>query len=112
MEEALRAIGQPRRREIIRVLLRGELAAGAIAERFQEVSRPAISQHLRVLKGVGLIAERRDGTRRLYRVDPKRLARVRAYLDAFWESRLDALREQTERETKRRIRGRQLDRRS
>jgi len=113
MEDAVRAIGEPRRREIIRILLRGELAAGAIAKRFPDVSRPAISQHLRVLKHAGLVAERRAGTHRLYRLDPERLARVRAYLDAFWGDRLEALRERAEREARgRRPRGRQLDRRS
>lgn len=113
MDHALRAIGEPRRREILRLLLRGELPAGAIADRFREVSRPAISQHLRVLKDAGLVTERREGTRRIYRLEPERLARVRAYLDAFWGGRLEALRERAEHAARgRRPRGRQLDRRS
>jgi DNA-binding transcriptional ArsR family regulator len=98
----LRAISEPRRREILRALLRSELSAGAVAERFPDVTRPAISQHLRVLKDAGLVSERRSGTRRLYRVHPQRLARLRAYLDSFWGTRLEALREAAERETRRR----------
>lgn len=97
-DEAIRAIAEPRRREILRVLLAGELAAGAVAERFRDVSRPAVSQHLRVLKDAGLVIERRQGTRRLYRARPERLAQVRAYLDSYWGDRLETLRAEAERE--------------
>ncbi len=92
MDEALRAIGEPRRREILRLLMGRELSAGTIAERSPGISRPAVSQHIRVLREAGLVSERREGTRRYYRADPERLARVRAYLDAFWGDRLEALR--------------------
>jgi DNA-binding transcriptional ArsR family regulator len=101
VDQAFRAIAEPRRREIVRALLGGELAAGAIAERFRDVTRPAVSQHLRVLKDAGLLAERRVGTRRLYRLRPERLAQLRAYLDAFWGDRLDVLREAAQREARR-----------
>lgn len=80
----------------------GELAAGAIADRFREVSRPAISQHLRVLRDAGLLHERRDGTRRLYRARRERLEQLRASLDAFWSDRLGALKASAEREARRR----------
>jgi DNA-binding transcriptional ArsR family regulator len=112
-DEAIRAIAEPRRREILRVLLAGELAAGAVADRFRDVTRPAVSQHLRVLREAGLVTERRDGTRRLYRADPVRIARLRAYLDAFWGDRLESLRLGAEDETRRRRSGgRHVDRRS
>lgn len=105
MDEALRAIGEPRRREILRMLIARELSAGAIAQRSPEISRPAVSQHVRVLRAAGLITERREGTRRFYRADPERLARLRAYLDAFWGGRLDSLRAGAEREQRRRRSG-------
>lgn len=102
MDAALRAIAEPHRREIIRLVWSGELSAGAIAERFREVSRPAVSQHLRVLIGAGLLSERRDGTRRLYRARRDRIQQLRAYLDGFWSDRLGALKTVAEREAKRR----------
>jgi DNA-binding transcriptional ArsR family regulator len=75
----------------------GELAAGL------PVSRPAVSQHLKVLKDVGLVVDQRDGTRRVYRVDPAGLAVLRTYLDQFWERSLAAfeseVREQNEEQT-------------
>ena len=67
-----------------------ELAAGEIAGEF-EISRPAISRHLRVLREAGLVNERRDGRLRLYRADPKPLAELRSWLDAYWAGRLAAL---------------------
>lgn len=113
MDEAVRAIGERRRREILRLLIARELPAGTIAQRFRDVSRPAVSQHLRVLKEAGLITERRDGTRRLYRADPVRIARLRAYLDTFWGERLEALRLGAEEEMRRRRPGgRHVDHRS
>lgn len=101
MDEALRAIAEPHRREIIRLVWSTELAAGAIADRFREVSRSAISQHLRVLCDAGLLSERRDGTRRLYRARRDRVDQLRAYLDGFWSDRLGALKTAAEREAKR-----------
>jgi DNA-binding transcriptional ArsR family regulator len=90
MDAQLRALAEPRRREILRLVWSQELPAGAIAERFS-VTRPAISQHLSVLKEAGLIAERRDGTRRLYRARQDRLAEVRSFLETFWDESLAAL---------------------
>jgi DNA-binding transcriptional ArsR family regulator len=83
MDAAARALGEPRRRNILRLVRAEELTAGAIASHF-DVSRPAISQHLRVLKDAGLLAERRDGTRRLYRVRREGFAELRRFVDEFW----------------------------
>jgi DNA-binding transcriptional ArsR family regulator len=97
MEAALRAIAEPRRRRILELVRERELPAGAIASHF-EVSRPAISQHLGVLKEAGLVDERRNGTQRLYRARPEGLAELKAFLDAFWGERLEALQQDAERE--------------
>jgi DNA-binding transcriptional ArsR family regulator len=99
MDAQLRALAEPRRREILRLVWSQELPAGAIAERFA-VTRPAISQHLTVLKAAGLIAERRDGTRRLYRARRERLAEVLSFLQTFWDERLAALKEAAEAEAR------------
>jgi DNA-binding transcriptional ArsR family regulator len=99
VEAALRAIAEPRRRRILQLVSSQELSAGDIASRF-EVTRPAISQHLTVLKGAGLLSERRAGTRRLYRARPEGLAELRDFLDEFWADGLDRLKavaEQAER---------------
>ena len=97
MEAALRAIAEPHRREILRLVWDAELSAGEIASHF-EVTRPAVSQHLNVLKEVGLVSERRNGTRRLYRANPQGLAELKAFLDAFWGERLELLKQEAERE--------------
>ena len=86
-EEALQALGDPTRSSVLEELRDGPQAVGAIAARLP-VSRPAVSQHLRVLKEAGLVTERQHGTRRLYRVDPDGLAEVREYLEGFWEEAL------------------------
>ena len=86
-KDALQALGDPTRRSIFEQLRKGPRAVGEIAAQLP-VSRPAVSQHLRVLKEAGLVTERQDGTRRLYRVDPNGLAGLRAYLDGFWEEAL------------------------
>jgi DNA-binding transcriptional ArsR family regulator len=100
MEEAFRALAEPRRREILDLVREAELPAGAIAAHFA-VTRPAVSQHLRVLKEAGLVDERREGTRRLYRARPEGFAELRAYLDGFWEGRSALLQEVVEEEGKR-----------
>src|SRR6516165_4967244 len=100
METALKAIAEPRRRAILRLVRDGELSAGEIASHF-EVSRPAVSQHLTVLREAGLVEERRNGTRRLYRARPEGLAELRAFLDGFWGERLVALKREAEREERR-----------
>ena len=97
MEAALKAIAEPRRRAILRLVSDTELSAGNIAERF-DVTRPAVSQHLSVLKEAGLVTERRNGTRRLYRARPEGLVEVRAFLDEFWSDRLETLKREAERE--------------
>ena len=100
MQEVVQAISEPRRREILRLIQDRELSAGDIASRF-DVTRPAISQHLTVLRSAGLVSERRDGTRRLYRARPEGLAELQAFLDGFWDSRLAALKAAAEEEQKR-----------
>jgi DNA-binding transcriptional ArsR family regulator len=90
MDAAARAIAEPRRREILALVRDRELSAGEIAGNF-DVTRPAVSQHLTVLKDAGLLTERRDGTRRLYRARPEGLADLRDFLDAFWSERLGRL---------------------
>ena len=82
MEVELNALAEPHRRRILELLRDQELPAGRIAERF-EVSRPAISQHIRVLLEAGLVSERREGTRRLYRARPEGLASLREFIDSF-----------------------------
>ena len=109
VQDAIAAIAEPRRREILSLVRGSELAAGAIAARFGDVTRPAISQHLRVLREAGLVVERRDGTRRLYRARPEGLVGLRAYLDQFWDERLEDLRIEAEREERRRRHGRGND---
>jgi DNA-binding transcriptional ArsR family regulator len=100
MEAALKAIAEPRRRRILALVRDEEMAAGEIAEHF-DVSRPAVSQHLNVLKEAGLVSERRNGTRRLYRARPEGLLPVRAFLEEFWDPRLDTLKREAEREEQR-----------
>ena len=97
MEAALKAIAAPRRRQILSLVRDRELSAGEIATNF-DVTRPAISQHLNVLKEAGLVTERRSGTRRLYRARPDGLAELRAFLEDFWDDRLDALKREAESE--------------
>ncbi|HEY2195558.1 MAG TPA: metalloregulator ArsR/SmtB family transcription factor [Actinomycetospora sp.] len=90
----LTALGDPTRQSIIDALSREPLAVGELA-RVLPISRPAVSQHLKVLKDVGLVRDRQEGTRRLYQVDPDALAQVRRHLDAFWERSLAAFEQRT-----------------
>jgi DNA-binding transcriptional ArsR family regulator len=94
-EEAIDALGDPTRRAIFERLRAGPLAVGELAGGLP-VSRPAVSQHLRVLKDAGLVTDQRRGTRRLYRVDPRGVAALRAYFDSFWTDALAALKEAAE----------------
>ena len=98
MQDVLDAVVEPRRREILRLLSSVELPAGAIAAHFPDVSRPAVSQHVRVLKDAGLVSERRDGTRRFYRIRAEGFRDLQVYFAQFWDSRLEALRVEAERE--------------
>jgi DNA-binding transcriptional ArsR family regulator len=100
VEAALKAIAEPHRRTILRLVTDEELSAGAIAAHFT-LTRPAVSQHLSVLKEAGLVSERRNGTRRLYRARPEGLAELKTFLDEFWGERLEALKREAEREERR-----------
>lgn len=101
VEAALRAIAEPRRRAILRLVGGREMTAGEIASHF-EVTRPAISQHITVLKHAGLLSERREGTRRIYRLRPEGLEELRAFVDAMWNQRLQDLKRVAEVEERRR----------
>lgn len=96
MQAHLKAISNPRRREILRLVWDGELSAGQIAARF-DVSWPAVSQNLNVLRRAGLIFERRDGARRLYRADREALGSLEVVLRDMWEQDLDRLKDAIER---------------
>src|SRR5919204_4941190 len=91
------ALGDPTRRAIFEQLSEGPRAVGEIAGELP-VSRPAVSQHLRVLKEAGLVAERRDGTKRIYRLDPDGLGELRDYFDDFWSEALAAFKAVAEKE--------------
>jgi DNA-binding transcriptional ArsR family regulator len=91
------ALGDPTRRAIFERLRSGPRAVGELADELP-VSRPAVSQHLRVLKEAGLVTERRNGTRRLYRVDPDGVGALRDYFDAFWNEALAAFKAAAESE--------------
>ncbi len=95
MESVARALAESRRREILTLVRDEERAAGEIASHF-DVSRPAISQHLAVLRDAGLVTERREGARRLYRARPEGLAELREYLEGFWGFGLERLRRAAE----------------
>jgi DNA-binding transcriptional ArsR family regulator len=97
MEAALKAIAAPHRRQILSLVRDDELSAGEIATHF-DVTRPAVSQHLTVLKEAGLVDERRNGTRRLYRARPEGLVPIREFLEEFWHDRLEALKREAEAE--------------
>jgi DNA-binding transcriptional ArsR family regulator len=97
MEAALKAIAEPRRRQILSLVRDEELSAGEIASHF-DVTRPAVSQHLNVLKEAGLVSERRNGTRRLYRVRPEGLSELKDFFEEFWDARLETLKREAEKE--------------
>jgi len=96
VDAALKALAEPRRREILRLVWARELPATDIADHFAEVTRSAISQHLGVLKTAGLVTERRDGTRRLYRADRDEMKKLRKFLDDYWTTGLERLRDVAE----------------
>jgi DNA-binding transcriptional ArsR family regulator len=96
-EQVLDALGDPTRRVILRRLKGGARSVGEIADGM-EVSRPAVSQHLKVLKAARLVSDRAEGTRRLYAIDTRGLEAVRKWLDGFWGDALEAFRRAAERE--------------
>jgi DNA-binding transcriptional ArsR family regulator len=97
VEAAHNALAAPRRRQILTLVRDDELSAGEIASHF-DVTRPAVSQHLNVLKEAGLVSERRNGTRRLYRARPEGLAELKDFLEEFWDVRLETLKHEAEKE--------------
>jgi DNA-binding transcriptional ArsR family regulator len=97
VEAALKAIAAPRRRQILRLVRDDELSAGEIASHF-DVTRPAVSRYLNVMKEAGLVNERRNGTRRLYRARPEGLAELKDFLEEFWDVRLETLKREAEKE--------------
>jgi DNA-binding transcriptional ArsR family regulator len=104
VEAVAHAVAAPRRRAILRLVRDGELSAGEIAAHF-DVTRPAVSQQLRVLKDAELLVERREGTRRLYRARPEGLAELRAFVEDFWDDGLERLKREAEAEQRRRAHG-------
>jgi DNA-binding transcriptional ArsR family regulator len=97
---AMDALGDPTRRAIFERLAAGPRAVGELAGELP-VSRPAVSQHLKVLKDAGLVSVARAGTRRLYRLDPDGVGAVRAYFDEFWNQALAAFKAAVEQEVQR-----------
>ena len=98
----LDAIVEPRRRAILRLLRSQEMLAGAIAAHFSDVSRPTVSEHIRVLREAGLLDERREGTRRFYRARVEGLAEVSEFIEELWDASLGTLKVEAEREQRRR----------
>lgn len=96
MHEVLKALAEPQRVAILRLVHAQELPAGEIAKRFSS-TRQAVSQHLRLLTDAGLLEERREGTRRLYRLRPEAFAQLRDFLGTFWDERLGSLKREVER---------------
>jgi DNA-binding transcriptional ArsR family regulator len=96
-ERALDALGDPTRRLVFKRLRHGTRSVREIAEGM-DVSRPAVSQHLKVLKAAGLVVDRAEGTRRLYAVDPRGIEALRRWLDGFWDDALAAFGKAAERE--------------
>jgi len=106
MQAVLEAVVEPRRREILRLVRAGEASAGSIAAHFPDVSRPTVSQHLRVLRDAGLLHERRDGTRRFYRTRFEGFTEARSFFEEFWDDRLAALKAAAEAEQRSKDAGR------
>lgn len=94
--KAFTALADPTRREVFERLAEGPRAVGELASGMP-VSRPAVSQHLKVLKEAGLVTDHADGARRVYQIDPQGLGQMRAWLDRFWDQALDAFKAEVER---------------
>ena len=98
VERVLDALGDPTRRSVLKRLRDGERSVGEIAEGM-DVSRPAVSQHLKILKAARLVTDRAEGTRRLYAVNTRGIEVLRSWLDGFWDEVLLAFKETVERQT-------------
>ncbi len=96
VDVAFKALAETRRREILHLVWSRELSAAEIASHFHDVTRSAISQHVGVLRGARLVTERRDGTRRLYRANHEEMEKIREFLDVYWTSGLERLRDVVE----------------
>jgi|SRR6202453_2473625 DNA-binding transcriptional ArsR family regulator len=96
MDAALKALAEPRRREILKLVWSRELPATEIAAQFSDVTRSAISQHVSVLREAELILERRDGVRRLYRANHSQMNQLRRFLEEYWDDSLERLRQLAE----------------
>ena len=94
---AFSALGDPTRRLVFERLAKRPMSVGKLASGLA-VSRPAVSQHLKVLKDAGLVVDREDGTRRIYSIDPRGIAAMRTYLDRFWDRSLAAFKAAAEEE--------------
>lgn len=99
MDSVIQAIAEPNRRAILQIVASQELSAGKIANHFS-ISRPAVSQHLTVLKEAGLLLERREGTSRYYRTHPEGFRELREFLESFWDERLLKLKKVVEKRRK------------
>jgi DNA-binding transcriptional ArsR family regulator len=102
LDDVLKALSEPHRRRILALLRSGPHNAGDIAAVIGDISRPAVSQHLRVLRDAELVRVSSQGTERIYRIDQEGLAEARTYIDAFWEASLGRLKTSAEAEAKRR----------
>ena len=98
IDVVLQAIAEPRRRDILSLVQDRELSSGEISSHFEDVTRPAISQHLKVLVDTGLVTVRKQGTRRFYKARPEGLAELRAFLESFWDDGLRLLKQEAEAE--------------
>jgi DNA-binding transcriptional ArsR family regulator len=110
VDEALRAVADPTRRAILLLVRDHEVPAGDIARRFPQISRPAVSQHLRVLTEAGLLDVRRVGNHRLYRLRPEGLVEASAFLEQLWAQRLGRLKRAAEQEEQAHPRNRHAER--
>jgi DNA-binding transcriptional ArsR family regulator len=96
-QNAFAALADPTRRAVFERLAAGPRSVGELAQHMP-VSRPAVSQHLKVLKAAGLVVDRPEGARRVYQIDPQGLGQVRAWLDRFWDSALEAFKTEAEKD--------------
>ncbi len=104
MIDSLQAISEPTRFAILQLVRNSEMSAGEVAGHFKGISRPAVSQHLGVLKKAGLINERRKGTSRIYRLRPEGFESLKALLENFWDPKLDKLKAAAEKEERKKRR--------